>query len=1124
LTRLSSPVEKLGDHYEIVVVGSGYGGAIAASRLSRTGRQVCVLERGREMQPGEYPDTPPEALLELQLDLPEHHMGSRTGLYHLHVNREMNVLTGCGLGGTSLINAGVCLRPEPSVLRDKAWPEELRADLDAGVEAGFERAGQMLRPVAYPERLETPRKLQALERAATAAGGRFYRPPINVGFETAINHVGVHQAACILCGDCMTGCNYGAKSTLLMNYLPDAVNHGAQIYTQVAVRDVERKAGRWLVHYQLLETGREKFNAPTLAVSADVVVLAGGTLGSTEILLRSAASGLGISARLGRGFSANADVLGFGYNCRELINSVGMGHRQVNHLNAVGPTITGIIDGRDQPNFKDGVVIEEGAIAGAVATLVPEALALAAAAVGSASAPARAEFIGHAAREMESLVMGAYHGATQNTLVYLGMGHDSAGGRMYLENDRLRIDWPQVGLEPVFQRISERLKTFTESLHGVYVKNPIWHALFHHELVTVHPLGGCGMADDAQGGVVDHSGRVFDSTEGTSVHDGLYVWDGSVVPGSLGVNPLYTISMLAERAAAIAARDRGWGISYELQIPPERAEASQPQGIEFTETMKGYFSTSEKDDYARGAEQGKAEGSSFEFTLTIISADIEGMLSDPDHRARILGSVLAPALSSEPLTATEGEFKLFVEDPERADTRRMRYRMKLTSEEGATYTFEGYKLMRHSAPTHLWPDTTTLFIEVSEAADGRSNAVLGRGILRIQPEDFARQLTTMRVINPKSRTAGLEAMARFGAFFCGSLFETYGSVFARLSIFRPDATARKRRPLRAPVPSVHYTKAADGVDLRLTRYRGGEKGPVLLSHGLATSSRIYTLDTIETNLVEYLSAHGYDTWLMDWRGSIDLPTPSGAYTADDVARLDYPAAIEAVLKETGRDALDAVAHCVGSLALLMSVLAGSQPAVRSIVALGGPTHLVTAGTDQLEANLFKPPLPNGAAGIGENGHEAGLSPSAENCGNSACRALELAYGPLFEHPSLNPATHDSVHEIFGVSGERIREHLALMVGAGTLVDAAGGDFYMPHLDQLAVPVTFIHGDQDRVLLPASAERAYRTLAAANGEQLYARQLIGGYGHTDCLIGQSAVRDVFPLVLEHLELTLSAARR
>ncbi|MGH2460687.1 MAG: FAD-binding protein, partial [Chloroflexota bacterium] len=140
MERLASPIENLKDDYPVVVVGSGYGGGIAASRLARAGQRVCVLERGREFQPGEYPNTLDGALREFQVDTALGTVGSRTGLYDLRVNPEINVFFGCGLGGTSLVNANVGLRPEPRVFDDPRWPGEIRADLDHGVNVGYSRA------------------------------------------------------------------------------------------------------------------------------------------------------------------------------------------------------------------------------------------------------------------------------------------------------------------------------------------------------------------------------------------------------------------------------------------------------------------------------------------------------------------------------------------------------------------------------------------------------------------------------------------------------------------------------------------------------------------------------------------------------------------------------------------------------------------------------------------------------------------------------------------------------------------------------------------------------------------------------------------------------------------------
>ena len=111
MTRLARSIEHAADHYDVVVVGSGYGGGISASRLSRAGLRVAVLERGREFVTGEFPSRFSEIGKEFQLTGTKMRTGKRTSLYDVRIGDDMNVLVGCGLGGGSLVNAGVALRP-----------------------------------------------------------------------------------------------------------------------------------------------------------------------------------------------------------------------------------------------------------------------------------------------------------------------------------------------------------------------------------------------------------------------------------------------------------------------------------------------------------------------------------------------------------------------------------------------------------------------------------------------------------------------------------------------------------------------------------------------------------------------------------------------------------------------------------------------------------------------------------------------------------------------------------------------------------------------------------------------------------------------------------------------------
>ena len=146
--RLSSSLDELKPEYEAVVVGSGYGAGVAASRLARIGLKVAVLERGREFELGTFPDTMEEATAELQYTLGDGHIGRRTGLYDLHLGRDMHVLTGCGLGGTSLINANVSLPPDPRVWEDPCWPASILSEelSKAPIDQALRRHEERLRP------------------------------------------------------------------------------------------------------------------------------------------------------------------------------------------------------------------------------------------------------------------------------------------------------------------------------------------------------------------------------------------------------------------------------------------------------------------------------------------------------------------------------------------------------------------------------------------------------------------------------------------------------------------------------------------------------------------------------------------------------------------------------------------------------------------------------------------------------------------------------------------------------------------------------------------------------------------------------------------------------------------
>jgi cholesterol oxidase len=608
--------------------------------------------------------------------------------------------------------------------------------------------------------------------------------------------------------------------------------------------------------------------------------------------------------------------------------------------------------------------------------------------------------------------------------------------------------------------------------------------------------------------------------------------DGAVIPRSLGTNPHITICAVAERNCALLIEERGWQIDYGFPPVPARPVEVVRPGIQFTEAMEGYFSTKVKDDFQAAAQQALADGSPFRFIVTIQSNDVEALMSNPDHTAKLVGTATAPALSASPLTLTDGEFNSFVADPDHIDTKLMRYRMKMTAEDGSVYFFDGYKSIHNNPGFDIWADTTTLFVTVY-AGPNMDAPVLGKGILKIHAKDLQHQITTMQVTNAANLGERLSTMARFGRFFSGQLFDTYGGVFARPAIFNPDAAPRKKRPLRVGPPEVHFFTTADNVQLRLTRYQGGAKGPVILAHGGAASSLLYSTDLIETNVTEYLYAHGYDVWLLDYRSSIELPYATTPYTADDIAIYDWPAAVQKVLERTGASSVQAIAHCYGAITFNMAMLAGLQ-GVRSAVCSQVGSHLVSVPANRIKAGLH---LDTFLKNLGVQSLTAYTDAHAdwsdrlynaalklypgeyeEWCTSAVCHRLTFIYGVLYEHDRLNALTHDHLHELFGAAPISMFEHLGVMVRAGHVVNHTGEDVYLPRLDRMKIPIAFIHGEENKTWLPQSTRATFDLLCATNGKDLYSRYLIPHYGHADCIFGQNAHRDVYPLILKHLDAT------
>lgn len=538
---LSRAPSQLAPVYDVVVIGSGYGGAVMAARLA-PGRSLAVLERGKEWSPDAFSSGLADTLAQFRT------ASAPLGLFDYRAGGTVDVLSGNGIGGTSLINSSVVLAPDRDIFA--RWPQAIQAAYASGAMDGFEARVRSMLGVDTIAEGDALRK-NWFHLSTTAARKRHgaqvqARPtPIAVNlrrYQGQPNAQGVWQAACTHCGDCVTGCRIGAKNSLDVNYLPLARSGGAQIVGRIEVDWIERLPdGRWKVHYLARLENGAPFHGSVIATS---VVLAAGALGSTQILLRSQARGLALSPALGSRFSTNGDLLGLAYNTKVQTNVMGFGAAPAPFgLSRVGPTITSMADYRaSNTPVAQRYLIQDAAIPSALVDALRLAMPLA--------APGGSDFAA-LQRIARDAATRRSDGALNHSMVYLGIGHDSASGKVELDaHGNARVLWPGILKEPFGQRMRAEMALHAQAFGGRYADSPRASPLFGGVMTTVHPLGGCPMADRIEDGVVNADGQVFNPHGAAqAVYPGLRVIDGAIMPASLGANPLLTIAALAERAA-----------------------------------------------------------------------------------------------------------------------------------------------------------------------------------------------------------------------------------------------------------------------------------------------------------------------------------------------------------------------------------------------------------------------------------------------------------------------------------------------------------------------------------------------------------------------------------------------
>jgi cholesterol oxidase len=516
--------------YDVIIIGSGFGGSVPALRLSEKGYRVAVLEQGRRVSADDMRAA--DRSLRRLFWIPR--FGFR-GFFVQHFFKHVGIVGGVGVGGGSLVYAAVLLKPGDSFFEDRAWAE-LGIDWKRELETPFETAAAMLGRTSNPDHAKMDDWLQATA-IAMGAGDTFGPVPQGIYFGEAGKTVadpffegrGPERTGCTRCGGCLTGCSVGSKNSLDRNYLYLAEKLGAKIFSErkaVSIRPLESRG------YEVQTVNPLNLREKHPTIRAQHVIVAAGVVGTLDLLfkcrdeLRTLPK---ISPALGDAVRTNSEaiVAALSPNPDEDLTS---GAAISSHFYANAHThITQnrFPRGYDFMRWYMGPLTDgAGAFSRALRTVAGIAF--------------------HPVRTARTLFARNWH--KRITVLTVMQNLDSRiafrRGRRLLWPFSLRLhsrSGPDGATPAYIPEANEAARQLATHIGGTPLNNVL--ESIGNASVTAHILGGCAIAAAPEAGVIDSDHQVFG-------YPGLFVTDASAIPANVGVNPSLTITALAERFSA----------------------------------------------------------------------------------------------------------------------------------------------------------------------------------------------------------------------------------------------------------------------------------------------------------------------------------------------------------------------------------------------------------------------------------------------------------------------------------------------------------------------------------------------------------------------------------------------
>ncbi|MEU0533707.1 GMC family oxidoreductase [Amycolatopsis tolypomycina] len=525
MTASNTTTSAGGPDYDVVVVGSGFGGSVAALRLTEKGYRVAVIEAGRRFADDEFAKT--------SWDLKRYLWAPQVGCYgiqRIHMLNDVMVLAGAGVGGGSLVYANTLYRPLKPFYRDRQWAHI--TDWEAELAPHYDQASRMLGVVTNPT--ITPSDVVMREVAKDmGVADSFHPTPVGVYFgkpgekaaDPYFGGAGPSRVGCTECGSCMTGCRVGAKNTLVKNYLYLAEQDGAQVIPLTTVTSVRPVDGGYEVGLKKTGTTSKKFRT---TITAEKVVFAAGTWGTQNLLHRMKDTGTlpRLSRRLGELTRTNSEAI------------IGAARTDVDESRnfSRGVAITSSIH-PDENTHIEPVRYGKGSNAMSLLQTI--------ATDGASPVPRWRQAVTFMLKHpvQAAKLLNGYRWSERTVILLVMQSLDNSittytkrglfGRRKY--TSKQGHGEPNPSFIPAGHEANERT---AERIGGM--AGGTWGEIFDIPL-TAHFIGGVPIGASAEEGVIDPYHRVFG-------YPGLSVVDGAAITANLGVNPSLTITAQAERA------------------------------------------------------------------------------------------------------------------------------------------------------------------------------------------------------------------------------------------------------------------------------------------------------------------------------------------------------------------------------------------------------------------------------------------------------------------------------------------------------------------------------------------------------------------------------------------------